>query len=67
MITAIGLNIVDIAGGDMNYQFIETENPLEFLENPTCISVLLYNTETNITLDYQLTITTDKSLKKNQY
>jgi len=66
IVSKYGINALDLAGGDLNYQYANGANSLKFLENPTRISVMLYNISTNKTIDYQVIMNVEKENEGNK-
>jgi len=66
-ITKDDIKALDLASGNLNFQFANGSESLKKLENPNRVSVMMYNTEMNKTIDYQVTVTIDKELNKTNY
>ncbi len=58
------IKAIDIASGNLNFQFAYGEESLKTLENPNRISVMMHNTELNKIIDYQVTVTTNRELNE---
>ena len=60
-ITNKSVKAIDIAGGDLNFQFAEGASSLKILEEPKRASILMQDIKENQIIDYQIALTVDKT------